>query len=170
MTRVRPIGLPEVDRINAVIESAVGAWPVPDRLRRRACTVLRYAAVDFDDHEFVGAFVEQRLAAIAAWCPGPVPGIAASDQSLLLHGLFVEQVMQGRGLGRRLLAAACGRCRALAVDELLVRVERHAEGFFRGVGLAPVAPERSRYPLTYRLGADAIARLADRCSTTTVAT
>jgi RimJ/RimL family protein N-acetyltransferase len=56
---------------------------------------------------------------------GPSAPTPANDHVLMLHGLAVDPAHQGRGLGRRLVAAAVEEARARGARRLRLRVLGH---------------------------------------------
>lgn len=124
----------DLEKINRLIEAAIGTWPIGSRLRRLVATPLRYNWVDFQDFEMVLCYKAAAEIGVAVWQPDAPLQMAESHQATLLHGLYVAPDAQGYGVGRGLLSEIAQRARARNQDTLYVRAERFATGFFRRVG------------------------------------
>ncbi|MFT6437072.1 MAG: GNAT superfamily N-acetyltransferase [Candidatus Azotimanducaceae bacterium] len=144
--------LEDVSQINLVIEQAVMAWPLSERLRRLSLPLLRYTEADWPHYQFLIKREHDSVVAIAAWDPhtrcATVHGHAA-----LLHGLYVMPAWQGCGIGWRLIQEVAKLARALPVDGVLVKAERIAVSYFESRGLLVVAAtDRQDYPYQFWLG------------------
>lgn len=145
----RRAGPEQLDTVNALVEAAVLAWPLPERLRRRAVPVLRYGARDFDAYVF--ALLPGLVgpdAAVAVLDPGPIPG-PGGGPAARLHGLYVHPQAQGGGAGRCLHRWAVDAAVALGRAGLLVHAERISKGFFEALGYERLPEEDGAYPYRY---------------------
>lgn len=135
--------------MNAVIESAVMTWDLPDRLKRLALPSYRYGEHDFDHLAFrVAEDAVAGILGVAAWEPASAGDAPEGKRGLLLHGLYVSPDNQGRGIGARLLAMAKEAAEQGGYDGLLVKAQSSAEGFFAASGLVklPVTEPERHYP------------------------
>lgn len=144
--------LKNLPQINLVIEQAVMAWPLSERLRRLSLPLLSYTEADWRHYQFLLKREQGSVVAIAAWDPhtrwATVHGHAA-----LLHGLYVMPAWQGSGIGWRLIQQVAKLARALPVDGVLVKAERIAVSYFEARGLLAVAAvDRQDYPYQFWLG------------------
>ena len=147
----------DLDPINAVIERALQTWTLPERVKRLALPSYQYQVQDLEHLDLLVAEADGASpVAVAAWelaalrdCPGRQPG-------LLLHGLYVEPVYQGRGLGSRLLTAAKDAARKRGLAGLLVKAQSDAISFFqaRGFRALPVEDPTRDYPNRYWVDLD----------------
>ena len=124
----------DLDTINALITTAIGTWPVSERLKRLAALPLRYNWADFQDFEMVLCYKAAAEIGVAVWQPDAPIQVSDSNQAILLHGLYVAPDAQGQGVGRGLLEELAKRALMRKQDTLYVRAERFAVGFFRRVG------------------------------------
>ena len=146
------VGLPDLSlrvarardlvNVTAVIASAVDAWQAPARLKRCVVPVLAYDEVDLTDHEVLLVSEASRPIAVAAWQLDAHLVDPHGRISTLLHGLFVAESAQRRGLGQWLQTVVARRARQAGFHGLHVRAERFAVSYFAGCGFQ-------------RLGADA---------------
>lgn len=124
----------DLDAVNAVVEAAVLAWNLPERVKRLSLPVYRYDAADFEALHLLAAVAPSGdVLGVAAWEPIESP-VADGGPGVLLHGLYVDPQWQGRGIGSRLLGAVLEAARDLGATGVLVRAQREAEGFFRRHG------------------------------------
>jgi GNAT superfamily N-acetyltransferase len=138
------VGLPDLSlriasardlfNVSAVIASAVDTWQAPARLKRCVLPVLAYDEVDLTDHEVLLVSESSRPIAMAAWQPEARLVDPHGCISTLLHGLFVAETAQGRGLGRWLQAVVASRAREAGFHGLHVKAERFAVSYFAGCG------------------------------------
>jgi putative acetyltransferase len=135
---VRSARFEDVSAMLLLIEGAIehGCRDHYDGAQRRA-VYLGYAS-----HLFVeapGPFV-----ALVAELRGQLAGVAQVDvASGALRALFVDQTIQGQGLGRALLAAVEARARAAGCPRLRGAMSLNAVGFYARAGFHPCAgPER----------------------------
>lgn len=146
--------LEDLPQLNWVIEQAVMAWPLSERLRRLSLPLLSYTRADWPHYQFL---IKRHLAnviAIAAW-DANTRLATGHGSGVLLHGLYVAPASQGRGVGWQLVQEVAERARALPVDGVLVKAERIAISYFEKRGLLAVAPtDRQDYPYQFWLSLD----------------
>lgn len=123
--------------INAVVDRAVMTWELPDRVKRLALPVYRYDELDLG---VMGVHVAGdpggAVVGVAAWEPADPSEVPNGRTAMLLHGLYVDPIWQGCGIGSRLFEAAEHAAREQDSDGLLVKAQRDAEPFFLRRGLA----------------------------------
>jgi predicted N-acetyltransferase YhbS len=150
--RLRPATSADLAAINAVIERAVMAWQLPERVKRLALPTYRYHPHDLEHLNIVVAeSSEHGVIGVAAWEPANPRDLPAGQTGLLLHGLYVDPERQRQGVGRQLLVAAVAAAREQGYNGVLVKAQADAESFFLAQGLQRLEcsdPARD-YPLRY---------------------
>ncbi|MFT7044385.1 MAG: GNAT superfamily N-acetyltransferase [Candidatus Azotimanducaceae bacterium] len=141
----------DLSDVNQVVEQAVMAWPLSERLRRLSLPLLTYTEADWQYYQFLVLRDCVTITSIAAW--DPLTRLTTEHGSAaLLHGLYVLPDWQGQGLGWRLVKAVAERAVALPVDGLLIKAERTAASYFKKRGLLAVpAANRQDYPYQFWL-------------------
>jgi GNAT superfamily N-acetyltransferase len=151
----------DLSAVNAVIERAVMAWKLPERVKRLALPTYLYSAQDLEHVEIViaenGAV---GVLGVAAWEPAPERDGPQGRRGLQLHGIYVDPNQQRRGVGARLLSAAAAAAREQGYEGLLVKAQADAEGFFATQGLQRLAVEDTRRDYPHRFWLDLTARQA----------
>ena len=140
----------DLEAINAVIEAAVMGWRLPERIKRLALPSYRYTEVDYEHIEFVVAEIADRGIVGVAGCEIADPGEVPGKQALLLHGLYVLQDMQHKGIGTKLLQAVETLLSKYACDGLLVKAQADAIGFFEHQGMQRLETTTPQSDYTYR--------------------
>lgn len=143
---LRPAMADDLPKLNTVIERAILAWKLPERVKRLAAPSYRYGAHDLAHLQIVVAEASgEGIVGVAAWEavePGDLPD---RRTGLLLHGLYVLPEYQHKGIGARLLDAALAAVAEKGLDGLLVKAQADAAPFFAARGMSPlqvVNPER----------------------------
>lgn len=140
----------DLPALNEVIEAAVLAWPLADRVKRLALPALRYGELDLDDYTMELVDLDGRVVAVAAWCE--VADGAEPGPHILLHGLYVHPAAQGRGIGSALVQRTWQLACSRGMAGLLVKAEWVSAGFFAGLGFERL-PESdapgAAYPYRY---------------------
>jgi N-acetylglutamate synthase-like GNAT family acetyltransferase len=144
--KIRPGTRDDLDAINAVIESAVLNWPMAERVKRLSLSSLKYDATDLSHLE---AYVCER--------GNEIIGVATldhhhgnEDSQGLLHGLYVLPIVQGQGIGRRLLRETFENARRHNLDTVFVRAERVSAEYFRHQDLESIEPANdAAYPYLF---------------------
>lgn len=133
----------DLDAVNAVVDDAVANWGVADRVRRLASPLLRYRAFDLEHMDVVVTCESNGgVIALAAWERAGCADAPTERSALLLHGLYVAARAQRRGVGGALLERALGAAGAQALDGVVLRAWREAEGFFLAHGFTALgAPD-----------------------------
>jgi predicted N-acetyltransferase YhbS len=155
--KLRTAGPADLHGINAVIQRAVMTWNLPERVKRLAMPTYLYTAHDLDHLAMaVAEDASGKLIGIAAWEPAAKRDCPDGRKGLLLHGLYVEPIKKGQGVGSKLLDAAGDFAHRQGYEGILVKAQAEAVGFFQAVGLRQVAiqdPGRD-YPNRYWLELD----------------
>lgn len=148
---LRPATAADLPGANAVVEAAVMAWDLPDRVKRLSLPGYLYQPHDLDHLHLVLAVEADRVVGVAAWEPAAADSAPGRAPALLLHGLYVSPGRQRAGIGSRLLEAALSAAGEGGFAGVLVKAQRSAGSFFLGQGfrLLPVADSGRDYP--YRL-------------------
>lgn len=128
----RPARLSDLDGINNLIESAAMNWPMLNRLKRRAVTVLQYDAVDLDHYTLFVCVRREEILGVAALDLHHSPGQG------LLHGLFVLPIIHGHGIGKQLMQMAFDKAVENDLGSVLIRAEGVAAPYFQRLGLEPL--------------------------------
>lgn len=136
--RLRLVTRNDLDAINQVVEAAVMTWQLPERVKRLALPSYHYHEHDLDYYELVVAESDNQIVGVAAWDTTAHQG-PGQTRALLLHGIYIMPEQQHRGIGRRLFVAAEAAAGIRAMDGVLVKAQKDAEGFFRAQGLEKVA-------------------------------
>jgi GNAT superfamily N-acetyltransferase len=146
-----PASVTDLLPVNQVIEQAVMAWPLSERLRRLSLPLLTYAEIDWQYYEFLVIRDHNIIVAMTAWDPHTLLSTKHGNAALL-HGLYVTPHRQGQGLGWNLVRTVADRARSLRVEGLLIKAERVAVSYFEQHGLQAVAPaSRQDYPYQFWL-------------------
>lgn len=155
---LRPARAADLPALNGVIERAIATWPLPERVKRLTLPSYRYQPHDLVHlHLVVAEDAGGTAVGVAAWEPAHPRDLPAGRRGLLLHGLYVDPVHQGRGVGSRLLDAATDAARAQGLDGVLVKAQAAAVAFFKArswQALAADDPARD-YPHRFWLDAHA---------------
>jgi GNAT superfamily N-acetyltransferase len=141
--------LADLQAANRVIEAAVMAWDLPERVKRLSLPVYMYDAQDLEHLELVLVkATDAGVVGVAAWEPADAADAPAGRRALLLHGIYVLPGSQRAGIGRDLLGAAERAAEEQGYEGLLVKAQPSAAGFFAACGCVPLAvqdPDRD-YP------------------------
>lgn len=153
-TTLRPLTAADLPAANAVIESAVMTWGVPERVKRLSLPSYRYDVGDLGHLALVGALDPSgRIEGVAAWEPTD-PGDSPNGRStLLLHGIYVRPDLHRRGIGTHLLQAARKAASDGGYRAIMVRANPDARAFFESSGWRPlpVLDADRDYPHRYLL-------------------
>lgn len=136
--------------INHVIEQAVMGWDLPERVKQLSVASYYYHEHDFEHFRIVVAEIDREIVGVVAWEQQPLD-IQQSGRALLLHGIFVNPLHQGKGIGTRLFKLATDAATKAGCDGVLVRAQQDAEGFFAHMGMAKldVIDDRRDYAHRY---------------------
>lgn len=149
---VRPALAADLPAINGVVERAVMTWKLPERVKRLALPSYRYHAHDLHHQRMlVAELADIGIAGVAALETAEPRDLPTALSGLMLHGLYVDPVWQGLGIGTHLIEAAFAACRETGHDGLLVKAQPNAASFFQSRGMQRLAvkdPDRD-YPYRY---------------------
>jgi GNAT superfamily N-acetyltransferase len=126
----RASDLPEINRI---ISRAVMGWPLPQRVKRLALPMLQYDAIDFEHYAGL-VCTRETVIGCGLWLNEPL-SFGSQYCGGLLHGLYVDPVAQGQGVGRKLLQEVFLRAANAGLDGIVVKAERVSQGFFERSGM-----------------------------------
>lgn len=132
---LRPGNPADLPGVNAVIESAVMGWDLPERVKRLALSSYLYQQHDLAHIQLWVAEANGDIVGVASLEPAESRELPDNRQGLLLHGLYVHPDFQQRGIGTRLLQVAEQQVREQDLDGLLVRAQSGAGRFFANSGL-----------------------------------
>lgn len=152
VVRIRPAQAGELAAINGVIERALMAWQLPERVKRLVLPSYRYGEHDLAFlHIVVAEDAMHQIAGVAAWEEAEAHDLPQGRRGLLLHGIYVDPARQRQGIGGRLLEAARAAASSGGFDGLLVKAQADANGFFaaRGMNRLPVEDADRDYPHRY---------------------
>jgi GNAT superfamily N-acetyltransferase len=146
---LRPAGLADLPQVNALIESAIYTWDLPERVKRLTMPLYLYHQHDLDFLELMVAEAETgSIVGIAAWEPADPGDAPPAHTVLLLHGIYVSPDHHRKGIGSRLFAAAEKAAALRGFDAVLVKAQPGAEHFFTACGMQrlPVEDQHRDYP------------------------
>ncbi len=152
---VRPARESDLESINAIIESAVMGWSLPERVKRLSLDSYRYTPEDLRHFAMCVAVEGERVVGVAAFEQARRRDTPGGASGLMLHGLYVDAAAQGRGVGRALVDSVARAARYAGHGGVLVKASRDAVGFFRRRGFVRVSePAASDYPNLFWLPLD----------------
>lgn len=140
---LRPATADDLDAINRVIASAILNWPMANRTKRLAATTHTYDAVDLTDFDIFVCARGKEIIGVAAWDPD------YQGTTSLLHGLYVLPIVQGQGIGRKLMDLVFARAAEQKVQGVLVKAERVSASYFEHRHLDRVESAANEYPFQY---------------------
>ncbi len=150
----RPIDL---EGINRVISSAMDAWRISERVKRISLPLYQYGLDDLDFFQiFVVENAKGQLLAVAALEQVDSSGDQDGAEPVNLHGIYVDPVVHGTGLGSDLLEKV-GRVAAMqGYRTMIVKAKADSTGFFikQGFEKLPVRDPNRDYPYRYRKSLD----------------
>ena len=142
---VRSIDAEDITAINGVIMRAVATWSASARLINRMAPL--FFVDDSDLFEMDIRVAEKNgIVGVCSVMPMPTIGSSQTQRMAQIHGLFVDPLFVGGGIGGALVADAEDRCRG-RVDALFCKAQKDAIGFFIQVGFASSAI--SDYPHSF---------------------
>ena len=146
---IRPVREFDLDSVNAVVESCVMAWNLPERVKRLSIGSYLYNSYDLDHLDMLLAErAKLETIAVAAWEPAIEQDLPTGKSGILLHGLYVAPHYQQRGIGSCLVNFALDAVRSHGMDGLLVKAQADAVGYFqaRGFIFLPIEDPARDYP------------------------
>ena len=146
---LRPAEPDDLDKVNAVIESCVMGWDLPERVKRLSLSSYQYFPHDLQHLDLLLAIIPgEELAGVAAWELAAASELPENREGMLLHGLYVALDNQRRGVGSLLLNAVLEEVRSRNLGGLLVKAQPDAVGFFKTQGFVhlPVGNTDRDYP------------------------
>ena len=150
--RIRPATETDIHNINRIIEAAVMAWALPQRVKRLSLQIYRYNHQDFVHLGMVVAEnCRQQILGVAAWEEADPLDAPEGHRALLLYGLYVEPSHHRQGIGRRLFNTAEAAVLAHDCHGIVVKAQQDATAFFESMGMCslPVADPLRHYAHRY---------------------
>ena len=133
----------DLPAINQVIEQAVMAWPLKERVKKLSLNVLTYDYTDFAFYRCFVAVSKQKIVAAIIWDP--------EQDEMLCHGLYVAPAYQSIGLGRTLLNCFYQAARHAGCHAVQVKAERVSVDYFSKLGFQPMpVTSDNDYPYMFR--------------------
>ncbi|CAA6806620.1 MAG: GNAT family N-acetyltransferase [uncultured Thiotrichaceae bacterium] len=123
----------DLEAMNNVITDGVMQWDLPDRVRHLALSSFHYDALDLQYMDIQVAVDEESFIVGVVACEA-----TDSPDEILLHGIFVRPNEQRKGLGKLLLRAVEQGEALSRMKKLLVKPQKEALNFFRGMGFERV--------------------------------
>jgi predicted N-acetyltransferase YhbS len=145
----------DLDQINAVIESAVMTWNLPERVKRLSLSTYFYNEIDLQHFTIHVALEGDTIIGLVA-CDTTPHTVSDSKQALLIHGLYVSPEHHHKGVGTLLFQSALQLARQQQLDGLTVKAQADAKGFFEAQGMHKLEVEDTKkdYELRYWLALD----------------
>jgi predicted N-acetyltransferase YhbS len=146
---IRSISRDDLDAVNAIIESCVMSWNLPERVKRLVLGSYHYNLYDLEHFEILSAETAAGTITGVAALEDAMPSDLPREKSgLLLHGLYVAPEHQKQGIGSSLLEAALESSRKHGKNGLLVKSHADASGFFLAQGFSelPIENSKTDYP------------------------
>ena len=129
---IRPVQEIDLDSVNAVIESCLMAWDLPERVKRLSISSYRYNSHDLGHLDMLLAKrAKTETIGVAAWEPASEYDLPTDKSGILLHGLYVAPHCQQRGIGSCFVNFALDAVRSHGMDGLLVKAQADAVGYFQ---------------------------------------
>jgi predicted N-acetyltransferase YhbS len=148
---IRPAQKDDLNAINAIIESCVMSWNLPERVKRLSLSSYRYGPYDLYHFDLVLAEITGgEIAGVAAWEPATPSDLPKDTTGMLLHGLYVAPPRQNQGIGRRLIDSALEAVRKQGMNGLLVKAQADAIGYFQSQDFASLTIENPKQDYPYR--------------------
>ena len=138
--------------INRVIIRSIETWNLSARVKRVSIPLYQYHLTDLNFLQMtVAVGADGAIAGVAACEPASQGDAPEELRALLLHGIYVDPVHQGMGIGGRLLEQVIEIAVDGGYDGLLVKAQIDASGFFAAQGLEhlPVTNPLRDYPHRY---------------------
>lgn len=146
--QIRSATVLDLPKINSLIGLAVMNWPMAKRLKRLAVPVLRYDQADLTFLEVLVATLRGEVVGVAAW-DTTTSQVSPTGQGGLFHGLYVLPLIQGQGVGEKLMAAVFDDARGHQVKGLLIKAQRVSKSYFSHHGIQALAANDGDYPWRY---------------------
>ena len=122
----KPISPDERHVVNNLLGRSIERWQLAPRAKRLAASALAYRADDFKRMHFVGAFdFGSKLQGFAS-----IEFDANVSTRCELHGLYVDPIAQGHGVGSALLQHVIDEMLPGTVTSLEARAHRTSKFFF----------------------------------------
>lgn len=153
--KLRSASAADLDAVNRIVKDAVSTWQLPERVKRLAMPTYLYT--EHDLHHLQIVVVEDSAATmlgVATWEQAAERDCPPGQRGLLLHGLYVDPDQQGHGTGSFLLSFAFDAAREQGYDELLLKAQADAEGFFSAKGLQRLVVENATRDYSNRFWLD----------------
>ena len=149
---IRKAGQNDLDKINAVVATAIDTWNLTERVKRISLPLYRYQQHDLNHLQtMVAEGGDHCILGIAALEQSDTSGLPDEGSSATLQGLYVDPDHHHMGVGSLLLQSIEEIAIATEAEGLLVKARPEAISFFErhGFKLLPVEDTSRDYP--YRL-------------------
>lgn len=142
---LRPASLADLEKINRVIEAAITAWDLPERVKRLALSSYHYTETDFHFlHMIIAEHDESNIIGVATWEQADKKYTFHNANTLLLHGIYVDPGYQYKGVGQRLFTSIEEAAREHHFDSLVVKAQQGAKSFFIKQGMQRLAVDNEK--------------------------
>lgn len=139
----------QLEQVNTVIQSAVGTWPLAERLKRLALGSLQYDALDLDEFAMLLGLDNGCPVAVAVAAVDHIDLGSGRAPCVLLHGLYVHSGYQARGIGRLMHQTVAARARKRGCMGILVKAQRVSRKYFVKQGFHEIVDPGIDYPYLY---------------------
>jgi N-acetylglutamate synthase-like GNAT family acetyltransferase len=148
VVEVRTAVVSDLPEINYLIDKAVMNWAMPARLKRLASPILLYDRVDLEELRVFVATFNGQVVGIAACDIAPLQ-VLPNGPGGLFHGLYVLPLIQGQGVGKKLMLAVFHDAKCHQVNGLLIKAQRVSKNYFAHQGMQTLSVDGGEYPCKY---------------------
>ena len=148
IVEVRVAVAPDLPEINKLIDMAAMNWPMPTRLKRLASPILQYDLVDLGFLKVFVATFNGQVVGVAAWDIATLQ-VLPNEAGGLFHGLYVLPLIQGQGVGKKLMSTVFDDARCHQVNGLLIKAQRVSKNYFAHQGIQALSVDEGDYPYKY---------------------
>jgi N-acetylglutamate synthase-like GNAT family acetyltransferase len=148
VVEVRTAVVSDLPEINYLIDKAVMNWAMPARLKRLASPILLYDRVDLEELRVFVATFNGQVVGIAACDIAPLQ-VLPNGPGGLFHGLYVLPLIQGQGVGKKLMLTVFHDAKCHQVNGLLIKAQRVSKNYFAHQGMQTLSVDGGEYPYKY---------------------